>query len=151
MIGHELSHAFDPNGMQFDADGKLTGSSAPWYRAMSGVVDQQAKREGVNPDLTSGENVADLAGLYVAHEALAASERNSPEASRALFTQWAATWATKMSDAEAKRRLLVDPHAPSQMRCNTPCRNIDAFHEAFGVVKGDGMYLDPKQRARMWW
>ena len=48
-------------------------------------------------------------------------------------------------------RMLVDPHAPPTSRCNGPCSNLEAFAKAFGIKKGDGMYLDPTKRARMWW
>lgn len=158
VVGHELTHGFDPNGMRFDSHGKLVGhANVIWYQAMSGVVNRQASREGVNAELTSGENVADQAGLCVAHLALAntpayqrADARARIAMDRTFFTRWATVWATKMTDAEAKRRLLVDPHAPARMRCNNPVRNIEAFGIAFGAGSGDAMYLEPSERASMW-
>jgi putative endopeptidase len=63
---------------------------------------------------------------------------------------WARIWRGKVRDAEALRRLAVDPHAPREFRCNAIVRNLEEFHQAFGVRPGDGMWLDPEARVRIW-
>ncbi len=67
-----------------------------------------------------------------------------------VFFSWAQIWRTKTRDAEAIRRLSIDPHSPPEFRCNGVVRNIDAFYEAFDVKPGDALYLDEDQRVRIW-
>jgi predicted metalloendopeptidase len=59
-------------------------------------------------------------------------------------------WRTKSRDADAIRRLAVDPHSPSEFRCNGVIRNLDAFYDAFAVTEDDGLYLEPSQLVRIW-
>ena len=67
-----------------------------------------------------------------------------------VFFGWAQVWRTKARDAEALRRLAVDPHSPPEFRCNGVVRNLDTFHEAFDVRPGDALYLDPEERVKIW-
>lgn len=59
-------------------------------------------------------------------------------------------WRTKSRDAEAIRRLAVDPHSPPEFRCNGVIRNIDSFYQAFGVGESDELFLEPAERVRIW-
>ena len=106
---------------------------------------------------TVGENIGDLGGLSIALLAYQLS-LGSDEApaidgltgmQRVLFG-WAQVWRTKSREAEAIRRLAIDPHSPPEFRCNGVIRNIDAFYEAFDVRPDDALYLEPQQRVRIW-
>ena len=67
-----------------------------------------------------------------------------------VFYGWAQVWRTKSREAEAIRRLAVDPHSPPEFRCNGVIRNVDAFYDAFDVAEADALYLEPKSRVRIW-
>ena len=67
-----------------------------------------------------------------------------------FFWAWAQAWRTKSRDAEMVRLLAVDPHSPPEFRCNAVVRNINGFHEAFGVAPGDGLWLEPEERVDIW-
>ena len=67
-----------------------------------------------------------------------------------VFYGWAQVWRTKSRDAEALRRLAIDPHSPPEFRCNGIVRNLDAFYDAFEVAESDELYLDPAQRVHIW-
>ena len=67
-----------------------------------------------------------------------------------FFLGWAQVWRSKARDAEAKRLLTIDPHSPPKFRANGATVNIPAFYEAFDVKEGDGMYLAPENRVKIW-
>lgn len=67
-----------------------------------------------------------------------------------VFFGWAQVWRTKSRDAEAIRRLAVDPHSPPEFRCNGVVRNLDAFYDAFDVAEDDELFLTPQSRVRIW-
>ena len=67
-----------------------------------------------------------------------------------FFIGWAQVWRGKARDAEVIRRLAIDPHSPPEFRCNAVVRNIDEFHEAFGVTPEDELWLAPDERVRIW-
>ena len=67
-----------------------------------------------------------------------------------FFLGWAQVWRSKSRDEEAKRRLTTDPHSPAKFRANGAAVNIDAFYTAFEVAEGDGMYLPPEERVKIW-
>ena len=67
-----------------------------------------------------------------------------------VFFSWAQIWRTKTRDAEAIRRLSIDPHSPPEFRCNGVVRNVDAFYDAFGVTADDELYLAEADRVRIW-
>jgi putative endopeptidase len=148
-----------------------TGALVSQYDALE--LDQ-APGQHVNGALTVGENIGDLGGLSIAHVAyrIAVGQQGADavgdeadggradggqadgdgglSADQRFFLGWAQVWRTKTRDAEVVRRLAVDPHSPPEFRCNAVVRNIDAFHEAFAVVEGDGLWLDPAERVRIW-
>jgi putative endopeptidase len=63
---------------------------------------------------------------------------------------WAQVWRQAARDEEALRLLTIDPHSPTEFRCNQIARNLDLFHETFGVTEGDPMWMDPSERVTIW-
>lgn len=131
----------------------------------------RAEREGtpvaevphVNGALTIGENIGDLGGLGIALKAyrLALAREGVSSVGEApvidglsalerFFYSWARIWRGKNRDEQAELLLTIDPHSPAEFRCNGIVRNVEAFYEAFGVVEGDGLWLDPKERVSIW-
>ena len=114
----------------------------------------------VNGALTVGENIGDLGGLTIALKAyrlaLAAAGVDEPPVLEGLtgeqrvFFGWAQVWRAVTREEEALRRLATDPHSPPDLRCNAVVSNLDAFHEAFGVREGDGLFRPEAERVRIW-
>jgi putative endopeptidase len=164
VIAHEIGHGFDDQGSRFAGDGSLTD----WWteedrkafderaRALIEQFDQLESRElpghKVNGGLTVGENIGDLCGLEMALAAYRLSgdrpEIDGWTAEQRFFLGWAQVWRAKSRPEEAKRLLSIDPHSPADLRGNV-VRNVDAFHEAFGTREGDGMWLAPEDRVRI--
>jgi putative endopeptidase len=167
VIGHEISHGFDDSGRQFDGDGNLRD----WWTFDDGVKFKQRAAELVkqyaaqsvldnrhlNGELTLGENIGDLSGMAVAYKAyqLSLSGKQAPvidgfTGPQRFFLGWAQVWRRKYRDEELLKRLVTDPHSPSEFRANVPSSNIDAFYEAFGVQPGDKLYRPPAERVKIW-
>jgi putative endopeptidase len=169
VIGHEIGHGFDDQGSKYDGDGNLVDwwteeDRARFDERTQALIKQydvlepeQAPGHHVNGALTVGENIGDLGGLSIAYVAyhIALGEATGPEldgltAAQRFFLGWGQCWRTKSRDTEVVRRLAIDPHSPPEFRCNAVVRNIDAFHEAFSVRRGDKLWLDPSERVRIW-
>ncbi|HVF31840.1 MAG TPA: M13-type metalloendopeptidase [Acidimicrobiales bacterium] len=169
VIGHEIGHGFDDQGSRYDGDGTLRDWWTPEDRqrfevkveALIRQYDQYSPRgldpsHKVNGGLTVGENIGDLGGVAVAHHAYRLSLRGEEApltdgltGDQRFFIGWALAWRMVIREAEAVRRLTLDPHSPAEFRTNV-VRNIDAFHEAFGTEPGDGLWLDPSERIVIW-
>lgn len=155
IIGHEISHAFDPNGAKFDEQGNMRdwwtkSDYAEFERRAQGVVRQfdglPYGGGAVNGTLTQSENVADLAGIACALSVL----KGQPGADLdAFFTNYASIWRVKMT-AEMEALYLYDVHAPQPLRVNVPLPNFEEFHETYNVQPGDGMYRAPEDRVQIW-
>lgn len=169
VIGHEIGHGFDDQGSKYDGDGNMVdwwtdADRAEFGKRTKALIDQYNQFEPkalpghtVNGEFTIGENIGDLGGLSIALEAykIALDGAEAPVIDgltglQRVFFGWAQVWRTKARDEEALRRLAVDPHSPPEFRCNGVVRNLDSFHEAFGVEPGDGLYLAPAERVRIW-
>ncbi|WP_409430866.1 M13 family metallopeptidase [Mycobacterium sp. SMC-16] len=170
VIGHEIGHGFDDQGAKYDGDGNLVDWWTDTDRAEFGLrtkalIEQyeaftpRALDAGhhVNGAFTVGENIGDLGGLSIALLAyeLSLGGKEAPVIDgltgvQRVYFGWAQVWRTKSRDAEAIRRLAVDPHSPPEFRCNGVIRNIDSFYEAFDVSTSDELYLDPAERVRIW-
>jgi len=167
VIGHEIGHAFDDQGSRYDATGALRDWWTEQDRArfdertqaliaqFSELSPAAAPEEKVNGALTVGENIGDLGGLAIGCSAyrIATEGQDVPEldglsGAQRFFLGWAQVWAGKARPEEARRLLAIDPHSPSEVRANA-VRNCDEFHDAFGVAEGDGMWLAPEQRVRI--
>ena len=136
--------------------------------------DDPSKAPHVNGALTIGENIGDLSGVNIAlkayafaldeaagrgkdgsTEAIEAALADAPEIDgftglQRFFLSYASIWRTKNRDELAEQYLQIDPHSPAECRTNGIARNVDLFHKAFGVQPGDGMWLAPEQRVRIW-
>jgi predicted metalloendopeptidase len=167
VIGHEISHGFDDQGRRYDGAGNLndwwasedsaeftkrTEQLGAQYSALSPVPGMS-----VNGDLTMGENIADVAGLAMAYRAwqLSLQGKRAPvidgfTGEQRFFIGWAQGWARKYREDELRRRLLTDPHSPSEYRTNVVVANVPEFYSAFEVEPGDRMYRAPSERVRIW-
>ena len=172
VIGHEIGHGFDDQGSQFDGTGELknwwTDEDRAAFESLTGklveqydaLVPPEAPEHHVNGKLTLGENIGDLGGLGIAYTAykmdLAANGVELDEVVDGLtgdqrfFYSWAECWRTLMRPETMVTRITTDPHSPGEFRCNQVPKNMDAFHEAFGTKPGDGMWLDPEDRVKIW-
>jgi putative endopeptidase len=170
VIGHEIGHGFDDQGAKYDGDGNLVDWWTDDDRAEFGVrtkalIEQydvytpRGLENGhhVNGAFTVGENIGDLGGLSIALLAyqLSLGGNEAPVIDgltgvQRVFFGWAQVWRTKSRDAEAIRRLAIDPHSPPEFRCNGVIRNIDVFYDAFEVTADDELFLDPQRRVRIW-
>jgi endothelin-converting enzyme/putative endopeptidase len=167
VIGHEIGHGFDDSGKRFDGDGVLrdwwTEADAEKFDERKNALAAQYNSYDVidgltiNGEFTSGENIGDLGGLSIAYLAYKMS-LNGEEApvidgltgDQRFFMGWAQVWRSKARDEETKRRLTTDPHSPPKFRANGAAVNVPAFYEAFDVQEGDGMYLPPEERVKIW-
>ncbi len=167
VIGHEITHGFDDQGRKIDASGAVRDW---WTKEDATRFDAQAKGFGaqyatyeaapgafINPDLTMGENLADLAGLEVAYDAYHRS-LNGKEApvidgltgDQRFFLAFAQAWRDKAREDATKQQVASDPHSPARWRIIGPLRNVDAWYKAFNVAPGAKYYLKPEDRTRIW-
>jgi len=167
VIGHEVSHGFDDQGRRYDGHGNLndwwaTSDNEEFTRrakAFGAQYDASSPLPGthVNSGLTMGENIADLAGVAMAYRAykLSLKGKQAPvidgyTGDQRFFIGWAQGWARKYRDDELRRRLLTDPHSPSEYRTNIIVSNLPEFYAAFDVKPGDKMYRAPADRVKIW-
>ena len=167
VIGHELTHGFDDQGRTIDAAGALRDWWAPkdaaeFKRRAKTLGDQYAQFEPVpgvhiKPELTMGENIADLGGVTLALDAYRESLHGAKApvvdgltGDQRVFLGWAQAWAGKMTPEAIRNRTTSDPHSYRKYRVNGVVRNIDAWYAAFGVKPGDALYIPPAGRARIW-
>jgi putative endopeptidase len=167
VIGHELTHGFDDMGSQYGADGTLENW---WTKEDRESFDLKTRTYGetfarfcpieghcVNPKLTMGENIADLGGLTLAYYAYTKTEefkegkaRNGFTPAQRFFISFAQLWKINFTDAELKKRIATDPHAPGMYRVNGPLMNCPEFFETFNVKEEDPMRNSGKQLSRIW-
>jgi predicted metalloendopeptidase len=167
VIGHEISHGFDDQGAQYDGDGNLrdwwSKRDHSNFKAKTQMLVKQygafspVKGYKVNGELTLGENIADNSGLAIAYKAYKLSLGDKPapvidgfSGAQRFYQGWAQAWRAKARDAALIRQVTTDPHSPEEFRANGTLRNQPGFYDAFGVKKGDKMYLAPKERVIIW-
>ncbi len=168
VIGHELSHGFDDQGSQFDAEGNLRN----WWAASDlekfkgkgkAYADQFNAYEPlpgvfVQGQFTLGENIGDLGGIAVAFEGLQRFYKQhgkpgkidglTPE--QRFFMSWGTIWRIKYRDEALRTQVLTDPHSPGMYRANGPLTNFEPFYEAFDVKEGDKMFRPESERVKIW-
>ena len=167
VIGHEMTHGFDDQGRQFDADGNLrdwwTEEDAKQFKTKADMVVNQFNgftvldTLHVNGKLTLGENIADLGGLNMAYQAFKKTPQGMSNTKidgftpdQRFFLSWAQVWRGNYLPETTAQLILTDPHAPGQYRTNGPLVNIDAFYKAFDVNQGDKLFKAEKERIKIW-
>ncbi len=167
VIGHEITHGFDDEGRQYDAQGNLSGwwtkEDEQAFNTRADVVRRQfdgyiaIDTIHVNGKLTLGENIADLGGLTIAYGAYQRSlhGKEQPEIDgftgpQRFFLAWAQIWRGMYRPEYAKLLAGVDPHSPPKDRTNGPLSNMPEFAQAFGCKAGDAMLVADSTRAAIW-
>jgi len=168
VIGHEISHAFDDSGARFDGDGNVNNwwtenDLIEFEKRGNKLADQYSAIEVldgvyINGKFTLGENIGDLGGVLGAYDGLKLhiEENGQPElidgfsAEERFFMSWATVWRTLIREDALRSQITTDPHSPGYNRATQPLKNVDAFYEVFDVKEGDGMYLAPEERVRIW-
>ena len=167
VIGHEITHGFDDEGRKFDKDGNLkewwTANDVKKYETKTKMIIEQYNNfeaiEGhkVNGELTLGENIADLGGVTIAYNAMKMSNKGKEPApiegmsqDQRFFLSYAGVWRQNVKKEELLRRLVEDVHSPGNARVNVVVSNLPQFYNAFGIKKGDKLWREEKQRAKVW-
>ena len=168
VIGHEISHGFDDQGSQFDADGNLRNwwseeDLKKFKERSKALAAQYSKYEPlpgvfVQGEFTLGENIGDLAGLNASFDGLQRHLREhgnpglidgyTPE--QRFYISFASIWKTKYKDETLRTQVNTDPHSPNMYRANGPISNIKDFYDAFGIKPGDKLYREEKDRVKIW-
>jgi len=167
VIGHEISHGFDDQGRHYDGDGNLKGwwtdeDDREFRKRAAQLVKQFAAYsplpgQYLNGELTLGENIADLAGVAMAHKAYKLSLNGKPApkldgftGEQRFFIGLAQVWPRKYRDDEMRKRLLTDSHSPSEFRVNGTVVNQPEFIAAFDLKDGDKLFLPPDEQVKIW-
>ncbi|HWY98237.1 MAG TPA: M13 family metallopeptidase, partial [Bacteroidia bacterium] len=180
VIGHELTHGFDDQGSQFDAQGNLhkwwtDQDSTSFHKKLQVVINQFNNYEidsmHIKGELTIGENTADFGGLTIAYNALENQLKEHPEGivdgftpEQRFFIAWAQAWRENIRPDYLKQLITTNPHSPAIFRTNGPLSNMPEFYQAFSVSShehnadfkgfdikpGDGMYRSDSVRASIW-
>ena len=158
-IGHEISHSFDDQGSQFDAQGRLANWWTPQdldhFKAAGEALAAQYDAYRPFPDLALNghqvlsENIADLAGLAAAYDAYHLSLNGKPAADQDFFVSFAQSWRNKAREESIRLQVTTDGHSPDEYRAAT-VRNLDPWYTAFSVTPAQRMYLPPEKRVRVW-
>jgi predicted metalloendopeptidase len=165
-IAHEISHSFDELGNIYDDQGRLgnwwTADDLAGYHAAAAKM--VAQFEGycpladlcVNGKQVLNENIADLAGLQVAHDAYILSLKGKTDVVKGglsgeqrFFVSFAQRWRRLQSETALRRQIKTDIHAPGEYRSDT-VRNVEAWYKAFRVMPEDKLYLKPEDRVGIW-
>lgn len=167
VIGHEMTHGFDDEGRQYDADGNL---KEWWTKEDAERFDKKAEKIveqfnnyrildtiAVNGKLTLGENLADLGGVAIAYDAFKRTEQgkknekiNGLTADERFFLSWANCWKNNITPQLAKRFIATDPHAPANLRGFAPLTHHDKFFDAFKIQSNEKLYRKPEERVKIW-
>ncbi len=167
VICHEITHGFDDQGCQYDGDGNL---KMWWSKSDKANFDSKAKKLGnqfllytlldsmhVDPDLTMGENIADLGGAMIAYAAFKKTKEGQDTSlmegytpQQRFFISWTRVWRNNIRPDALISRLRTDYHSPAQVRGIAPITNMADFFTAFNVKTGDAMYRDDSLRVAIW-
>ena len=166
-IGHEITHGFDDEGRQYDEKGNLkdwwTASDTKKFneRAQK-MIDQfnaivVLDSMHINGKACLGENIADLGGILIGFDAFKNTEQykshkkiNGLSPEQRFFLGYALGWLGHERDQALANQILTDVHAPGKYRVNAPMQNVPEFYTAFGILPGDPMYREEKDRVKIW-
>lgn len=167
VIGHEMTHGFDDQGRQYDAEGYMndwwTAEDAKGFEQRADMYADFFNKIKVLPDLnangrfTLGENLADHGGLQLAYYALENATKNKPLKNKDGFTPaqrffiaYAGVWASNITEQEIRNRTTKDPHSLGEWRVNGALPHIDMWYEAFRVKPTDKLYIPKENRLDLW-
>ena len=167
VIGHELTHSFDDQGRETDADNRLrnwwTTEDAAQFKERADLLSTQYSAMEPLPglhlkgDVTLGENIADLGGVTIAleayHESLhgkAAPVLDGFSGDQRFFLGWAQVWREKRRDDDLRQKVATDVHSPATARVNGVVRNMDSWYDSFTVQSVQKLFLEPEKRVRIW-
>jgi putative endopeptidase len=167
VIGHEMTHGFDDQGRQYDADGNMndwwTASDAAGFEERANLYDRFFSNIKVLPDLnangrlTLGENLADHGGLQVAYYAFKNATEKKPlkvkdgfTPEQRFFIAYAGVWGQNITEQEIRNRVKNDPHSLGEWRVNGALPHIDMWYDAFNVKPTDKMFIPKEQRLELW-
>ncbi len=167
VIGHEITHGFDDQGRQYDADGNIRDwwtkeDNEKFNEHAQKIIDQFDAYEPIdslhiNGKLTEGENIADLGGLTISFNAFKKTEqyKNGEKIDgftpiQRFYLSWAQVWKSNIRKQALETRIKTDPHSPAKYRVLGPLSNIPDFYSAFNVKEGDGMYRNADVRVKIW-
>jgi putative endopeptidase len=167
VIGHEMTHGFDDQGRQYNAEGNLkdwwTKEDADKFNAKAAMVGKQydaftpLDSVHVNGKLTMGENLADLGGLTIAYQAFEKTPQAKAKAKidgftpeQRFFLGYAQIWRTNIRPEAVRQQVQTDPHSPAQFRTNGPLMNMPEFYQAFGCQDGNKMMRAQADRSKIW-
>lgn len=165
VMGHELTHAFDMDGKDFNEHGDevswwLPADNRRYYNITQQLVDlfnnSKFKKHPVNGSLTLSENISDLGGVAIALEALETILKNkkcSDEEKKQeyidFFTSYAVSWRVKEKQARSLQRLIMDRHSPAELRVNLVVSQFQQWYDVFNVTEGDSLFIPPEKRIRI--
>lgn len=167
VIGHEMTHGFDDQGRQYDANGNMndwwTANDAKGFNERADMYADFFSNINVLPDLkangrfTLGENLADHGGLQVSFLAYKNATAKKPLKTKDGFTPdqrfflaYAGVWGQNITEQEIRNRVKRDPHALGKWRVNGALPHVDAWYEAFNVKEGDKLFIPKKNRLDLW-
>ena len=167
VIGHEIGHGVDDQGSKFDGDGNIRNwwtdaDRAEFENRTDALVGQYDSYYPfpdlhVNGTFTLGENIGDLGGISIALKAyLDSLEGQEPPVIEGftgvqrVFIGFGRVWRSKIRDEALRTRIATDPHSPGVYRANGSVRNVPEWYSAFQVSEGDGLYLAPEERVKIW-
>lgn len=167
VIGHEMGHGFDDQGAKSDAQGVLRTWWQPadeqaFKKLVDVLVAQYSGYEALpglklNGRLTAGENIGDLGGMAVAHQAYHMSLHGKEPpvldgltGEQRFYLAQAQLWRDLYRDAALRNQVMSNPHSPAQFRVNGVVRNLDGWYQAFDVKPENKLYLPPEQRLHIW-
>lgn len=157
VIAHEITHAFDNSGSQYDEKGNYhvwwtEEDYRNFEQKTQAVAEYYSGYEGydgiyVNGAQTLGENIADLGAVSCVMEIAG----ENPETLKKLCARYARIWASKYTDESMRVRLNTDVHSPARVRVNAVLSSMEGFYLAYPEIQeGDEMYVEPGKRVEVW-
>ena len=157
IIGHEISHAFDNTGSQYDSNGNISNW---WSKRDYEQFTEKAKKianfysqiealpgEKINGYATVGENIADIGGVSCLLDILDTMDKPNY---KAFFEGYATTWRQMTTKEYAEYVLILDDHSPNKFRVDAVLPQFQKFYDIYKITEKDGIYVKPEDRLGIW-